>query len=204
MSLVLISFHRHRVITREIDQAVSQTKAFFIILFIWLGSFVAAVPIEVLFRRYQNGTSLCIVSANKVISNVHYAFIILAYYVFPLIAILVLFVKMKIILKRSSRFQQRAANVRFQKNLKTVKILLPVVVVYWATTFPCFLIDLTRFFWESNLQLILRDKYNLLSYFNAILLTTNSAANPFIYVIVSRDFRRALKNSIKTSSTHDR
>ena len=204
MSLVLISFHRHRVITREMDQELSQTKAFFIILFIWFGSFVASIPIEVLFHRYQNDISLCILSVNQIISNVYYAFIILAYYVFPLTAILVLFVKMKIILKRSSRFQQRAANVRFQRNLKTVKIRLAVVVVYWVTSFPCCLVDLTRFFWGSNLQFILGDKYDYLSYLNAILLTTNSAANPFIYVIVSRDFRRALKNSIKTSSTHDR
>ena len=33
MSLVFISFHRHRVITREMDQELSQTKVFFIILF---------------------------------------------------------------------------------------------------------------------------------------------------------------------------
>ena len=203
MSLLLISFHRHRVITREMDQEWSETKSVFIILFIWLGSFVSTVPMEVLFYEYEKVTSLCIITMNQMISNVYYALITLATCVFPLIAILVLFIRMKIILKRSARFQQQATKVGFKKNLKAVKILLPVVVVYWATTFPYFLLDLTYFFSAINLQFVSTEKYDFLSYLGTILLTTNSAVNPFIYVIVSRDFRQALKNSIKTSSTND-
>ena len=158
---------------------------------------------EVLFYEYEKVTSLCIITMNQMISNVYYALIILATCVFPLIAILVLFIKMKIILKRSARFQQQATRIGYRKNLKAVKILLPVVVVYWATTFPYFLLDLTYFFSAINLQFVSTEKYDFLSYLGTILLTTNSAVNPFIYVIVSRDFRQALKNSIKTSSTND-
>lgn len=94
----------------------------------------------------------------------------------------------------SSRFEKR----RLRRNNRARKILTPVVVIFAATLLPVNVFRLTLVFIPS----LVNYRYLWVIYNFCIVSTVlNSSCNPFIYAIVSDNFRVAFK-SMFTSKTN--
>ena len=196
MSLVIISFHRHHTITRELSPDWSQRKASLIITFAWCCSFFTNLPLEVIYRRYDSENRNCKFVWKEEFTTAYVIFLVGLDYVLPFLSITILFLKMRKALERPPGLQKSTTFRRFSQNLKSIRLLRSVVFVFFITKFPNFLLTLIGDIWLSEMTSPLGNQYGLAFYVATIFLTANSAANPYVYVFASRDFRQALTNSV--------
>lgn len=82
-------------------------------------------------------------------------------------------------------------SIRLRQNKRAKKILTPVVVVFAITMFPLTILRLTLAFWPS---LATQDYYENTLFAVTLFVITNSSANPVIYSIASKSFRKGMTN----------
>lgn len=91
---------------------------------------------------------------------------------------------------KNAKQKKRTENHRCKENTKAKRILTPIVVTFAIFMLPINIFRLVALYWPDIFFLkyfwIL---YNVLVIFT----TTNSAVNPLIYSVVSREFRRGFK-----------
>lgn len=85
----------------------------------------------------------------------------------------------------------RTKNARLRQNKRAKKILTPIVLVFAVTMLPLNILRLILPFWTA---LGRQDYYKNLLYAVSVFVMLNSAANPVIYSLASKDFRRGVKN----------
>ena len=76
-------------------------------------------------------------------------------------------------------------------NKRAKRILTPLVVVFAVTMLPLSILRLTIVFWP---EIIGKEYYSNLMYAVFVSAIVNSSANPVIYLVVSRDFRKRINN----------
>ena len=86
-------------------------------------------------------------------------------------------------------------SIRLKQNIRARKILSPLVVTFAVTMFPLNVFRLTMVFWPAGFSG--QEYYKHLLYGLVISTTINSAANPIIYSVVSRDFRKGILNNLR-------
>ena len=130
-------------------------------------------------------------------------------YLLPLAVISFTYISISRVLRRSSNFVIRmkevnlvamsqvdrrvylthAKSARLRQNIRAKKILSPLVLTFAATMLPLNVFRLTMLFWPA-----FSEKEYYMHLLNSVVVSTiiNSAANPVIYSVVSRDFRKEI------------
>ena len=85
-------------------------------------------------------------------------------------------------------------SIRLKQNIRARKILSPLVVTFALTMFPLNVFRLTMVFWPGFSG---QEYFKHLLYGVVISTIINSAANPVIYSVVSRDFRKGILNNLR-------
>ena len=88
-------------------------------------------------------------------------------------------------------------SIRLKQNIRARKILSPLVVTFAVTMFPLNVFRLTMVFWPGFFG---QEYFKHLLYGVVISTIINSAANPVIYSVVSRDFRKGILNNLRCIS----
>lgn len=84
-----------------------------------------------------------------------------------------------------------AKSVRLRQNNRAKKILTPLVVIFAFTMLPLNIFRLTFVFWPA---IIRQEYYKHLLYAVKVSTIMNSSANPVLYYVVSRGFRKGINN----------
>ena len=199
-SIVAISFHRYRGIAHIMRIQLSRKKAHFILAAAWLlPVIIISLPLWI-FMRLIPAYQLCDVIWPSHGSRLAY-FIILnfLFYVLPLAMIVYFYLRIRVALKASSGFHRQMTKSssksalrddltkQIQRNAKALRVLTPVVVVFFATMLPFTAFRLAFVFTDMS-----RFRYTRTLFFASIIsVLANSSANPLIYTIVSPEFRRS-------------
>ena len=85
-------------------------------------------------------------------------------------------------------------SIRLKQNTRAKKILSPLVVTFAVTMLPLNVFPLTMVFWPGFSG---EEYFKHLLYGVVISTIINSAANPVIYSLVSRDFRKGISNYLR-------
>ena len=88
------------------------------------------------------------------------------------------------------RFSSMEAR-RLNQHRRAKKLLTPLVVVFAVTMLPLNMLRLAFISWPA---IALKTYYQNLLYVVVLFIVVNSSANPAVYSLVSKDFRKGLKN----------
>jgi len=215
-SITAIAIERYRKITTikgARNSAYISTKSLKWGLFaIWLISFlVVSLPLLFVMNFEEDSTGIyCTVAWSHSMHSIYIISLAIFWYLLPLVVIVFTYVKIsreiqqsnefhKTSIRRQSRWRnlQHSHNTRFtveakriRQNSKAKKILTPIVLVFTISMLPLNVLRVLLLFWGE----IAIKKHFLLIYNVCVIgVVINSAADPLIYSIVSKDFRSELK-----------
>ena len=221
-SITAIAIERYRNIVGKgrFCRKRSLKPARIVIAMIWMVSFiVASVPMYTVIK-YSAETKLCSSEwpnrDGKNTAQIAYMMILLVvWYILPLVVIIFTYVRISRTLQQSETFHQastvynetpsRGGSGRLtsrpslrstmSQNSKAQRILTPLVVLFAVAMLPVTVLRLAALF----LQELSSQNYYLILFTICIFgVEINSAANPVIYYIVSKDFRRAFKEILNS------
>lgn len=181
------------------------------IFLIWLISFlVVSLPLLFVMNFVEHNTGIfCVVNWSRTLHNIYIISLAIFWYLLPLGIIVFTYVKISRQIQQSNEFhrssiKQRSRDrklndsvmrfteeaKRMRQNSKAKKVLTPIVLVFTISMLPLNVLRVLLLFWEE----IAFEKYFLLIYNVCVIgVVINSAADPLIYSIVSKDFRSELK-----------
>ena len=190
LTLVAISYSRCRAVVnvRQLKD-LSTREIWYIVVFIWAFVLAFYPIIEIPVRKVNETAETCYMDISLSVSYILYGFEDF-YFAISFVVIIVMFIRMRRSLLDFPKVYSDLAEVKgLMQNMKALKLLWPVVVVLFVTMIP-FMIVRT---WIWVEVIIKTDEIPMLiSHIIDILLITNSAVNPFIYIIVSTKFRRRI------------
>ena len=184
---------------------------------VWIISFIIfCLPLYfvVKYRELPNGGKWCgpawpSLDREMIIARVYVVLLTFLSYILPLIVISFTYLAIFCKLRQSNAFikamkrEQRTLtggrefssatvvkSIRLRQNKRAKKILTPLVLVFAFTMLPLNIFRLT-IFWA---EIVTKEYYTILLYIVSVFVILNSSANPFIYSIVSRDFRKRIHN----------
>ena len=202
-SIVAIALDRHSTIVRGMTAHRSLSVAKWVILGVWCSGFIALVTPLFFVMAYieKNGTIDCNPKwPSAEARNCYFVSITILWFILPLVLILWAYRQIASKIRVSIMFHSRinsmctTRNASIMKrtdaaNTKALKILVPVVIAFAVTMFPVHASNLASLFARENRR-YLRTVYNICT----VLLLSNSAVNPIIYSLVSREFRQRFKD----------
>lgn len=219
-SITAIAIERYRKITTikgaRNSTYISTKSLNWGLLAIWLISFlVVSLPLLFVmdFMEHNTETSteiFCVVAWSHTIHSIYIISLAIFWYLLPLVIIVFTYVKISREIQQSNEFHKtsirrrsRQRNLedsrntrltmeakRMRQNSKAKKILTPIVLVFTISMLPLNALRVMLLFWEE----LVFEKHFLLIYNVCVIgVVINSAADPLIYSIVSKDFRSELK-----------
>ena len=219
--VVIAGNHYHQMFSLKIFGRTrpSIKRAKTIAALVWVLSFIIlCFPLyfAVDYREPLNGGQFCgPVRWTHFSETVYIICLILLTYVIPLVVISFTYVAISRVLTQSidlikamkhvlphvatSPSNQRdhlthVKSIRLKQNIRAKKILSPLVVTFALTMLPLNVFRLTSVFWPGFFG---QEYFKHLLYGLVISTTINSAANPIIYSVVSRDFRKGILNNLR-------
>ena len=181
---------------------------------VWVISFlIFCLPLYFVvdYFHLSNGGTCNPVKWSNFLATVYIVSLTLLTYILPLAVISLTYLSISRVLRQSNDFiramkqqvheamseaEKRAfltyvKSARLRQNAQAKKILSPIVVIFTMTMLPLNVSRLTMVFWPAFLE-----KEYFAHLLHAVIVSTiiNSAANPVIYSIVSRDFRKGINN----------
>ena len=203
-SIVAISFHRYRGIVHTMNVQLSAKKARFILVLTWMASVVLiTLPLWVYMKLHRVGrTDTCLTNwPNRESFTAYNISLNTFFYFLPLALILYFYYHIRVSLKQSSGFHRRMTKTssqsalrddvakRIGRNAKALRVLTPVVIVFFVTMLPFTIFRLLLAFAFAEMSSF---PYTRITFFSCnIMVLANSSANPVIYTIVSPEFRRS-------------
>lgn len=219
-SITAIAIERYRKITTikgaRNSTYISTKSLNWGLLAIWLISFlVVSLPLLFVMDFMENNTEtsteiFCVVAWSHTIHSIYIISLAIFWYLLPLVIIVFTYVKISREIQQSNEFHKtsirrrsRQRNLedsrntrltmeakRMRQNSKAKKILTPIVLVFTISMLPLNALRVMLLFWEE----LAFEKHFLLIYNVCVIgVVINSAADPLIYSIVSKDFRSELK-----------
>ena len=217
--IVVIAFERYqRMISMKILGQNSRNKTTFqrakaIATGVWAISFlIFCLPLYFVVKHVHlpGGGTFCGPAKWTRYSAIGYMVcLILLTYLLPLVVISFTYVSISRVLKRSDDFiktmkqvqpvpvsennklflARHAKSIRLRQNNRAKKILTPLVVTFAVTMLPVNMFRVTSVVWPAFEE---QEYYAYLVYTMILLTFINSAANPIIYSLVSKEFRRGI------------
>ena len=200
-SIVAIALDRHSAIVRGMTAHRSLSVAKWVILGVWFSGFIAVVTPLFFIMAYieKNGRIYCIPKwPSAEARNCYFVSLTILWFILPLVLILWAYRQIASKIRVSITFHSRMNSICGTRNAsmrtdaantKALKILVPVVIAFAVTMFPFHAFRLAFLFARVN------RRYLWIIYNNSIvLLVANSAVNPIIYSLVSREFRQRFKD----------
>ena len=214
--IAVVAIDRYRKIvtsktSRRINSAVTLRTAKIVAACLWMASFlVFCLPLYFVMKYHEEpGGKLpwCNPMMSFTFSGVYMGVLTFFSYILPLTVITFTYIVISRVINRSSTFiklmknegnrkaddEQRLSkikSVRLRQNERAKKILTPLVLTFAVTMLP---LNIFRLIWalkpapvEQHVKLIL----NVVTVFVLI----NSSANPVIYSVVSKEYRKLLAN----------
>ena len=206
-SIVAIAIDRHTAIVRGMTAHRSLSVAKWVILGVWLSGFIAVVTPLYFVMEYieKNGTIDCTPEwPSTLAGNCYILSLIILWYILPLVLILWAYRQIASQICASKMLHSRITGMCGTReasmmkrtdaaNTKALKILVPVVVAFAVTMFPFHAFRLASLFVRAD-----RWRYRWIVYnICIVLLLSNSAVNPIIYSLVSREFRQRFKDAFR-------
>ena len=206
-SIVAIAIDRHTAIVRGMTAHRSLSVAKWVILGVWLSGFIAVVTPLYFVMEYieKNGTINCTpVWPSRLALNSYLVSHTILLYILPLGVILWAYRQIASQIRASKMLHSRItgmcrtreANMMKRTdaaNTKALKILVPVVVAFAVTMFPFHAFRLASLFARAGRWRHVWIVYNIC----IVLFLSNSAVNPIIYSLVSREFRQRFKDILR-------
>lgn len=185
----------------------------------WVASFVMfALPLYFVvdYQKLPGGGTFCgpvwpAWDKKLVLARVYVASLTLLSYILPLVVVSWTFLAVSLKLNESSKFiknmksdekenetvklndcsaiTSRKHSIRLVQNIRAKRILTPVVVVFTAFMLPLAVLRLCVVLWPAIAG---QTFYNNLFFAVVVCAIANSSANPVIYSMVRRDFRREM------------
>ena len=224
-SITAIAIERYRNIVgakRYHIKHRSRVRTFVVIGMVWLASFlVSSVPLYP-FMAYHSTLEICYLEwpdmsgTNAVFLSYSMALVVV-WYALPLVIIAFTYVKIKKRVRESVAFRNsmsenddgaqavlqtssnkdRSQKIIWRQNKKATRILTPLVILFAVTMFPLnalrVLLIIMPEFWT-------KPYYNLIMGQLIMFIMINSAANPLVYCITSKEFKDAFGEILKRSS----
>ena len=217
--IVAIAFRRYRSIvkgTLDLKKEKDTKKVKRSIFCVWMVSFVfLCLPLYfiVAYREFPDGDRWCgptwpTWDPNLVTARFYFGFIALFTYFMPLCAIAFAYIFISRALKRTSTFikainrernkpnsvtcQSTFRSARLVENKRAQRVLTPLILVFAFTMLPLNVFRLLFVVWPPAMT---KEKYYAsIVYVISIFVILNSATNPIIYVLMSRNFRKGVHN----------
>ena len=197
--MTTISLHRHRMIVHGMKPQMTFKQAKMILCFIWFIS-IATIsgplyPIFV-YTSNENATKCTpdFISAGKYYAEAYQLTLAIAWYILPLFIIMLTFLLIRYHLKKQMSYEwmgKGEANTTMAKQVlgikKALRMLAPVVVIFALLMLPWNIFRIHSLF--SSFYKIPPTYLMLYRIFAGTLLVANSVVNPFIYYIMSQEFR---------------
>ncbi|KAK3728241.1 hypothetical protein QZH41_007234 [Actinostola sp. cb2023] len=210
-SITVIAIERYRnIISRRsfAKRAESFKKVTLKILLIWLISFiVVAVPMYpiMLYDGKQCFPDWPDFYGGNAMLISYTVGLMIFWYLLPLAVITYTYVKISRRLVASNQFHKgmhgddfsksqlirNEERQRLKQNKKAQRILTPLVVVFAVSMFPLALFRLTLAFYP---RFLFHEFYEVLLSVCALFVVVNSAADPIVYYISSKEFRKVLED----------
>ena len=218
-SITAIAIERYRNIVGANRYQVwnrSRARTAFGIFAVWLSSFlVSCVPLYPVMKYFPEAP-MCVPNMSNTYVLTYFIALIVLWYVLPLAVITFTYVKIKQRVLVSATFRnsmaiddshdftkpptqsvlskQNKGRRMWKQSNKTKRILTPLVILFAVTMFPLNALRVLVLI-DDNLW---RNKYyNLAMGIMSLFVIVNSAANPLVYYLTSKEFKEAYKAILK-------
>lgn len=212
--IAVVAIDRYRKIVTSktlspINSAVTLRTAKIVAACLWMASFlVFCLPLYFVMKYHEEpGGKLawCNPMMSFTFSGVYMGVLTFFSYILPLTVITFTYIVISRVINRSSAFiklmknegyaddEQRLSkikSVRLRQNERAKKILTPLVLTFAVTMLP---LNIFRLIWAWKPALVEQHVKLLLNVVTVFVLI-NSSANPVIYSVVSKEFRKLLAN----------
>ena len=221
-SITAIAIERYRNIVGANRYQVwnrSKARTAFGIFAVWLSSFlVSCVPLYPVMKYNPKGPigPMCGPNMSKTYVVTYFIALVVLWYVLPLAVITFTYVKIKQRVLVSATFRNSMAiddNQDFTKppkqsvfsrqnkdrrlwrqSNKTKRVLTPLVILFAVTMFP---VNALRIVILIDNNISMNKYYNLAIGIMSLFVIVNSAANPLVYYLTSKEFKEAYKAVLK-------
>ncbi|XP_022780289.1 neuropeptide Y receptor type 6-like [Stylophora pistillata] len=207
--IAVIAFDRYRKIITPRRHSWNNCRAKYVVVSVWVVSFLAlSLPLYFVVEYQKTSgrwcgprwSSLLLAQACMILLTVFSYLLPLAVISWTYLAISRTIRRSNTLIKNMTRDNEAVQekdcrsstkNARLRQNKRAKKILTPMVLVFAVTMLPLNVLRLIIVFWPA---VGAQDYYQNLLYTISVFVMLNSAVNPVIYSVASRDFRRGMKN----------
>ena len=204
--IAVVRYWKVAILRKPVINSSSLRRTKIVTVCVWLVSFLMfSFPLYfvVEYLEFPTEDKWCgPVWPSMMIALVYIALLAIFSYILPLLVISGSYLAISRTLSQSSSFLMRvgdgvegdkqsslrkAKRFRLQQNKQAKRILTPIVVVFAITLLPLNMLRLTVVFWPLIAN---QEYYKNLLYIVTVFAILNSSANPVIYSITSKEFRK--------------
>lgn len=195
--MTTISIHRYRMIIHAMGNQLTFFHAKLIIIVIWLISLssisVPLYPVLKYFEKDTGGQRYCIPKwPSKIYEESYQMFLFTGWYILPLFIILYTFLRIRYHLRKQLKYEWLKGaehNLLISNHIlgikKALRMLAPVVIIFAILMVPWNVLRIVSLFYGLP-TIQYNEVYVLIA---GTMLVGNSVINPFIYYIMSIEFR---------------
>lgn len=215
-SITLVSFERYVNVARKTIRVrrmrSRNRRSLILVVVVWAASFIlTSVPLY-MFQAYDSCHKTCYLTWSPALFWIYMISLNVLLYVFPLAIIIFSSITIASLVSKRPRLilkeelsrcstsvvrgevhpaQSSSLKTMLRQKRKTYRILKPLVILFAVTMFPFTAFRLVLLVWTD---LPLKSYYTIVVTLVVISTVVNSAADPLVYCVVNKEFRREVKS----------